>query len=117
MRLVVWQVCDVHIVVWQVLDEADRMLDMGFEPDIRKVLLDIRPDRQTVMTRLLFLLALLPCADFVSSYRTLQVASVCVHAGVWGVCVCMCVCRGSGGFVCVCVCMQAGGRVRMCVCV
>lgn len=26
------------------------MLDMGFEPQIRKVLLDIRPDRQTVMT-------------------------------------------------------------------
>jgi ATP-independent RNA helicase DbpA len=34
-----------------VLDEADRMLDMGFEPEIRKVLLDIRPDRQTLMTR------------------------------------------------------------------
>lgn len=26
------------------------MLDMGFEPQIRKVLLDIRPDRQTIMT-------------------------------------------------------------------
>jgi superfamily II DNA/RNA helicase len=26
------------------------MLDMGFEPQIRKLLLDIRPDRQTVMT-------------------------------------------------------------------
>lgn len=26
------------------------MLDMGFEPQIRKVLLNIRPDRQTVMT-------------------------------------------------------------------
>ena len=26
------------------------MLDMGFEPQIRKILLDIRPDRQTVMT-------------------------------------------------------------------
>lgn len=25
---------------------------MGFEPQIKKVLLDIRPDRQTVMTRL-----------------------------------------------------------------
>ena len=35
----------------QVLDEADRMLDMGFEPEIRKILLDIRPDRQTIMTR------------------------------------------------------------------
>lgn len=26
------------------------MLDMGFEPQIRKTLIDIRPDRQTVMT-------------------------------------------------------------------
>ena len=37
--------------ILQVLDEADRMLDMGFEPEIRKILIDIRPDRQTVMTR------------------------------------------------------------------
>lgn len=35
----------------KVLDEADRMLDMGFEPEIKKILLDIRPDRQTIMTR------------------------------------------------------------------
>ncbi|NXG13866.1 DDX43 helicase, partial [Grallaria varia] len=30
-------------------NEADRMLDMGFEPQIMKILIDVRPDRQTVM--------------------------------------------------------------------
>ncbi|KFB52376.1 AGAP004351-PA-like protein [Anopheles sinensis] len=43
-------VVNVNTITYLVLDEADRMLDMGFEPQIRKVLLDIRPDRQTVMT-------------------------------------------------------------------
>ncbi|CAJ1066709.1 LOW QUALITY PROTEIN: probable ATP-dependent RNA helicase DDX43 [Xyrichtys novacula] len=37
-------------ITYLVLDEADRMLDMGFEPQIMKILIDIRPDRQTVMT-------------------------------------------------------------------
>ncbi|NWU94980.1 DDX43 helicase, partial [Upupa epops] len=31
-------------------NEADRMLDMGFEHQIMKILIDVRPDRQTVMT-------------------------------------------------------------------
>merc|ERR1711953_1625410 len=36
-------------VTYLVLDEADRMLDMGFEPQVRKMTSQIRPDRQTLM--------------------------------------------------------------------
>mmetsp|Transcript_23788 Transcript_23788/g.68411 ORF Transcript_23788/g.68411 Transcript_23788/m.68411 type:complete len:386 (-) Transcript_23788:161-1318(-) len=36
-------------VTYLALDEADRMLDMGFEPQIRKIVSQIRPDRQTLM--------------------------------------------------------------------
>uniref|UniRef100_A0A8C5FLE6 RNA helicase n=1 Tax=Gadus morhua TaxID=8049 RepID=A0A8C5FLE6_GADMO len=44
------ELIDLKSITYVVLDEADRMLDMGFEPQILKILLDVRPDRQTVMT-------------------------------------------------------------------
>lgn len=36
-------------VTYLVVDEADRMLDMGFEPQLRRIVSQIRPDRQTLM--------------------------------------------------------------------
>jgi len=36
-------------VTYLVLDEADRMLDMGFESQVRKICSQVRPDRQTLM--------------------------------------------------------------------
>ncbi|CAO4366095.1 unnamed protein product [Caenorhabditis nigoni] len=37
-------------VTYVVLDEADRMLDMGFEAAIRRILFEIRPDRLVALT-------------------------------------------------------------------
>jgi len=43
------RVTNLKRVTYVVLDEADRMFDMGFEPQITKVLNNIRPTRQTVL--------------------------------------------------------------------
>lgn len=36
-------------VSYIVLDEADRMFDMGFEPQVSQILLNVRQDRQVVL--------------------------------------------------------------------
>ncbi|KAL6251147.1 pre-mRNA processing RNA-helicase [Rhinocladiella similis] len=43
------RVTNLKRVTHVVLDEADRMFDMGFEPQVMKILANIRPDRQTVL--------------------------------------------------------------------
>lgn len=43
------RVTNLRRVTYVVLDEADRMFDMGFEPQVMKILSNIRPDRQTVL--------------------------------------------------------------------
>ncbi|ANB13087.1 DEAD-box RNA helicase PRP5 [Sugiyamaella lignohabitans] len=43
------RVTNLRRVTYLVLDEADRMFDMGFEPQVMKILRNIRPDRQTVL--------------------------------------------------------------------
>lgn len=36
-------------VTFLVLDEADRMFELGFEPQVRSVCNHVRPDRQTLL--------------------------------------------------------------------
>ena len=43
------RVTNLRRTTYVVLDEADRMFDMGFEPQVMRIIGNIRPDRQTVM--------------------------------------------------------------------
>lgn len=43
------KITNLRRVTFVVLDEADRMFDLGFEPQISKILSNIRPDKQIVM--------------------------------------------------------------------
>ncbi|XP_076054170.1 pre-mRNA processing factor 5 [Oratosquilla oratoria] len=43
------RVTNLRRVTYVVLDEADRMFDLGFEPQVMRIIDNVRPDRQTVM--------------------------------------------------------------------
>lgn len=43
------KVTNLKRVTFVVLDEADRMFDLGFEPQVMKIIQNIRPSRQTVL--------------------------------------------------------------------
>ncbi|ORY66368.1 uncharacterized protein BCR38DRAFT_430014 [Pseudomassariella vexata] len=43
------RVTNLKRVTYVVLDEADRMFDMGFEPQVMKILSNMRPDRQNIL--------------------------------------------------------------------
>eukprot|EP00884_Botryococcus_braunii_P023090 jgi/Botrbrau1/9465/Bobra.0252s0086.1 len=43
------KITNMRRVTYLVMDEADRMFDMGFEPQISRIVANIRPDRQTVL--------------------------------------------------------------------
>ncbi|XP_010539759.1 PREDICTED: DEAD-box ATP-dependent RNA helicase 42-like [Tarenaya hassleriana] len=43
------KITNLRRVTYLVMDEADRMFDMGFEPQISRIIQNIQPDRQTVL--------------------------------------------------------------------
>ncbi|KAI8643181.1 P-loop containing nucleoside triphosphate hydrolase protein [Parasitella parasitica] len=43
------RVTNLRRVTYLVMDEADRMFDMGFEPQVMKIMNNVRPSRQTVL--------------------------------------------------------------------
>jgi len=68
-------------VTYMVLDEADRMLDMGFEPQIRKIFDQVRPDRQVLMWSATWPKEVRKLAeDFLKDYVQINIGNINIHA-------------------------------------
>lgn len=64
-----------------VVDEADRMLDMGFEPQLRKIFEQIRPDRQVLMWSATWPKEVKSLAeDYLNDYIQINIGSLALSA-------------------------------------
>jgi ATP-dependent RNA helicase DBP3 len=94
-------------VTYLVLDEGDRMLDLGFEPHIRQICSVVRADRQTLMFSATWPTAVQQlAANYLSNPVKVTIGSQDLAAshsvtqqvggpGVLDVIVCLCVMEGS----------------------
>lgn len=72
---------DMKRITYMVLDEADRMLDMGFEPQIRKIFDQVRPDRQVLMWSATWPKEVRKLAeDFLVDYVQINIGATSLHA-------------------------------------
>lgn len=67
------KVTNLRRVTYFVMDEADRMFDMGFEPQITRIIGNTRPDRQTVLFSATFPRSVETLARKVLSGRAVEV--------------------------------------------
>ncbi len=68
------RVTNLRRVTYLVLDEADRMFDMGFEPQVMNIVNNIRPDRQTVLFSATFPKQMESLARKVLKHKPLEIA-------------------------------------------
>nr|SZF06443.1 probable ATP-dependent RNA helicase DDX5 isoform X1 [Psoroptes ovis] len=74
-------VIHLHNISYLVLDEADRMLDMGFEPQIRKIVEKVPKNRQTLMWSATWPKEVRKLAeDFLVDYVQINIGSISLAA-------------------------------------